>query len=140
MASKLNPYLNFGGNARQALEFYQTVFGGKLDLSTFSSVPGMPSDPAEANNIMHGQLDAPNGFTLMGADMPKAWGTLNPGNAYSVSLSGDDQTELRGYWDRLSEGATIGQALMAAPWGDTFGMLTDKFGIMWLFNIAGKPQ
>lgn len=136
MTSKLNPYLNFDGNAKDAMEFYKDALGGELTLSTFAQ-GGMPHEPEQAGKIMHAQLVAENGITLMASDLPKGW-PFTPGNNVSISLSGDDDAQLRGYWDKLSAGATVGQPLMAAPWGDTFGMLTDKFGIRWMINIAGK--
>jgi len=137
MSSKLNPYINFSDNAKEAMEFYTTVFGGKLTMSTFKE-GGMPHDPSQDDKlIMHAMLIADNGMTLMAADTPKGW-PYNPGNNVSLSLSGDDEAELQGYWDKLSAGAKIGQPLTKAPWGDTFGMLTDKFGMRWMVNIAGK--
>lgn len=138
MASKLNPYLSFRGNAREAMEFYQSVLGGDLSVSTFGEFQAS-DDPAEANNIMHSQLETPAGFTLMGADMPAAM-PFKDGETITISLSGEDESELRGYWDGLAGGATIGMPLELAPWGDHFGMLTDKFGIGWLVNIAGPGQ
>ena len=137
MPSKLNPYLNFNGNARQVMEFYKSVFGGNLMLSTFKDY-NMSSDPSDDNLVMHSQLDAGNDITIMGSDVPKHMGQVTPGNNFGVSLSGDDEAELRRYWDGLADGATIMQPLTPSPWGDTFGMLTDKFGISWLVNIAGK--
>jgi PhnB protein len=136
MTTRLNPYLNFRGTAREAMEFYRSVFGGELNLSTFGENQ-MSEDPAEKDYIMHGQLDAPNGMTLMGADVPSSMEFM-PGNTYSVSLSGDDEAELTGYWDKLADGAQYTMGLNKAPWGDTFGMLTDKFGTSWLVNIAGS--
>lgn len=136
MASKLNPYLNFNGNAKQAIEFYKTVFGGALTMTTFKD-GGMPVDPSEGGKIMHAQLLADNGFTLMASDTPKEWSYV-PGNNVSISLSGDNEAELRGYWETLSTGATIAMPLTAAPWGDTFGMLDDQFGTRWLVNISPK--
>jgi PhnB protein len=135
MSSILNPYISFNGTAREAMEFYKTVFGGELTLSTFGE-NNMSSDPAEADKIMHGMLKAENGITLMGADTPQGM-EYKPGTNVSISLSGDDEAELRGYWDKLSEGASIAAPLATAPWGDTFGMLTDKFGIFWMVNIGG---
>jgi len=138
MNTKLNPYLNFDGNAREAMEFYKNVFGGNLTLSTFKE-GGMAEDPAIADKIMHAMLVAENGITLMASDIPP--GTPHdPGNNIAISLSGDNEQELRGYWDQLSSDAKITIALDKAPWGDTFGMLTDKFGISWLVNIAGKKS
>ncbi len=136
MNSKLNPYLNFNGNAKEAMEFYKNAFGGQLTMSTFKD-GGMPHDPSEAEKIMHAMLIADNGITLMASDTPKGW-DFTEGNNMSVSLSGDNETELKGYWDKLSEGAKIDQPLEKAPWGDMFGMFTDKFGIRWMVNIAGK--
>ena len=138
MNSKLNPYINFNGNAKEAMEFYKSVLGGALTMSTFKE-GGMPHEPSEENKIMHAMLVAENGITLMASDTPKGWG-YNSGTNISISLSGDDEAELKGYWDKLSAGAQIGQPLAAAPWGDIFGMLTDTFGIRWMVNIAGKKS
>ena len=133
--SLLNPYLSFNGNARAAMEFYKSVFGGKLDLNTFKE-GGVPHDPSEAEHIMHGMLTADNGITIMGADMPVSL-PFTPGNNYSISLSGDNEEELTEYYNKLSEGGKIGEKLAKAPWGDTFGMFTDKFGVAWMVNVAG---
>ncbi|MGX1268464.1 PhnB protein [Streptomyces phaeoluteigriseus] len=99
MASRLNPYISFGGNARQAMEFYKDVFGGTLALNTYGE--SGQQDTPEADQIMHGMLETPSGFTLMGADTPPGM-SLTPGDNFSVSLSGDDDAELRGYWEKLS--------------------------------------
>ena len=138
MQSKLNPYINFKGQAKGAIEFYKSVFGGELTMSTFKE-GGAPVGPKDADKIMHAALIAENGMTLMAADTPPGM-PYNPGDNISVSLSGDEEAELKGYWDKLSEGAKISMALDKAPWGDTFGMLTDKFGIHWLVNITGKKS
>ena len=138
MATLLNPYISFRDTAKQAMEFYETVFGGELTLSSFGDFQAS-DDPAEKDKIMHGQLTTPNGLVLMGADTPNRL-EYNPGDNFSISLSGDDEPELRGYWDKLAVDGAITQPLEKAPWGDSFGMLTDKFGISWLVNIAGpKP-
>ena len=136
MTTRLNPYLNFRDTAKQALEFYQSVLGGELTVSTFGEYQAS-DDPAEKDKIMHGQLETPSGFTLMGADTPSSM-DFAPSTTHSVSLSGDDDTELRGYWAGLSDGAQILQPLEVAPWGDAFGSLVDKFGVSWLVNIAGE--
>ena len=135
MPSTLNPYLNFRSSAREAMDFYQSVFGGEVQRSTFAEFQ-MAQDPADNDLIMHSQLTTPGGFTLMAADVP-AHMDFTEGSAISISLSGDDEAELTGYWQKLSEGATISQPLEKASWGDSFGMLTDKFGITWLVNISG---
>jgi PhnB protein len=138
MTTHLNPYLGFRDNAKQAMEFYHSVFGGELTLSTFGENHAS-EDPAEQDKIMHGMLTSPSGLVLMGADTPTSM-SYTPGDNISVSLSGEDDAELRGYWDKLIDGATITAPLTTAPWGDTFGMCTDKFGVNWLVNIAGaKP-
>jgi PhnB protein len=133
MASRLNPYISFNGNARQAMEFYQGVFGGELALNTFGQFG--PGDTPDADKIMHGMLEADNGFTLMGADTPTGM-PYNPGDTISVSLSGDDAEELRGYWDKLSEGGTVSVPLEKQMWGDEFGMCVDPFGVAWMVNIT----
>jgi PhnB protein len=137
MISRLNPYLSFKSNARQAMEFYKSVFGGELTVSTFGDF-GSP-DAGEKDLVMHAQLEAPNGFTLMGSDTPPRMDFSKPAGM-TVSLSGDDEAALKGYWDKLSDGGTIAQPLMKAPWGDSFGMLTDKFGTPWMVNISGPRQ
>lgn len=138
MNTRLNPYLNFRDNTRQAMEFYHSIFGGKLDINTFAEFHAS-EDPAEADKIMHAMLTADNGIIFMASDTPNGM-QYNPGTNISMSLSGDNETELRGYWEKLLDGATITMPLDQAPWGDTFGMLTDKFGIQWMVNISGKQE
>ncbi len=132
----LNPYLNFRDTARQAMEFYKSVFGGELTLNTFAEFGQSATHPGSDNLIMHSQLETPSGFTLMGADTPPDMEYKGSGNV-SVSLSGDDEAALSGYWNKLADGAQVSMPLSKAPWGDSFGMLTDKFGISWLVNITG---
>jgi PhnB protein len=133
MASRLNPYLNFGGNARAALEFYADVFGGTLTMSTYGEFGSQ--DAPEADKIMHGMVETPGGYTLMGADNPPGM-ELTPGNDVSLSLSGDDADELRGYWAKLADGGTVDVPLEKQMWGDEFGMCVDRFGVRWLVNIS----
>ena len=132
----LNPYLSFDGNAREAMEFYQAVFGGDLNVSTFGDyqMPGLPEEAA--NQVMHSQLSTTAGFTVMGSDTPPGMELPASGNG-TISLSGDEAEELRGYWDGLADGGQVAMPLDQAPWGDYFGQLTDKFGISWMVNIAG---
>jgi PhnB protein len=134
--SKLNPYLSFKDNAREAMEFYKTVFGGTLTVSTFKELQAS-QDPSEDDKVMHSQLEADNGITFMAADTPKGM-EHQPGTNMTMSLSGDNESELRGYWEKLSAGGQVTMPLDEAPWGATFGMLTDKFGVPWMVNIAGK--
>jgi PhnB protein len=134
MPTTLNPYLGFRDNAREALTFYQSVFGGELALSTFGEFQAS-EDPAEAEKIMHGMLTTPKGLILMGSDTPNSM-EASTGSSISISLSGDDEAELRGYWDKLAgDGGTVTVPLEKAPWGDTFGMCTDRFGTAWLVNV-----
>jgi PhnB protein len=138
MQSKLNPYLNFRDNTREAMEFYRSVFGGKLDLNTFKDYHAS-QDPNEDDKIMHSVLEAENGITFMAADTPNRM-EYKPGNNFGMSLSGDDEVELKTYFERLAVGGTVTMPLGKAPWGDTFGMLTDKFGVSWLVNISGAQS
>lgn len=135
MPTRLNPYLSFRDQAREAMEFYRSVFGGELTVSTFAEYQ-MAQDPSEQDKVMHSQLVTPGGLVLMAADTPAAM-PLPGGSDITVSLSGEDDGELRGYWDGLTEGATIAQPLEQAPWGDSFGMLTDRYGVAWMVNISG---
>ena len=137
MPSTLNPYLNFRGSAREALEFYRSIFGGELSLNTFGEFHAS-EDPAEQDLIMHGQLETASGYVFMGSDTPTHMEFSKGVNDFSISISGEavDEEELSGYFAGLSEGGEVQQPLAAAPWGASFGMLTDKFGISWLVNIA----
>jgi PhnB protein len=137
MASVLNPYLNFNGTARQALEFYRGVFGGTLNLSTFADF-GTPQDAPDAGKIMHGQLQTGAGYTLMAADTPPNM-QYQGMHGFGVSLSGDDVDLLHGYWEKLSASGTTTMPLQKQAWGDEFGMCTDQFGVPWLVNIS-QPQ
>lgn len=134
MTSRLNPYISFNGNARDAMEYYKSVFGGELTISTFADF-GMAD--AGADKIMHAQLVTDDGYWLMGADTPPGM-PFNPGNNISVSISGDDAA-LRGYFDRLADGGTVTMPLEKQVWGDEFGQCVDRFGVLWLVNI-GQPQ
>ena len=133
MASRLNPYLTFNGEARQAMEFYKEVFGGTLDLNSYGDFG--QADAPNADKIMHGMLETPSGFTLMGADSPPGM-EHSPGSNFSVSVSGEDEAELRGYWDKLSADSQVSVPLAKQMWGDVFGMCTDRFGIPWMVNIV----
>jgi PhnB protein len=135
-SSRLNPYLHFNGDARQAMEFYKTVFGGELTVSTFGE-NGMADSP-DADKVMHAQLETGAGYTLMGSDAPSHM-EYKPLNGVSISLSGDDGDILRGYWEKLSGAGTVTMPLEKQMWGDEFGMCTDQFGIDWMVNIS-QPQ
>jgi PhnB protein len=133
MSSRLNPYISFGGNAREAIEFYQSVFGGSLVVSTFGDMGAPVEDP---NQVMHAMLETDNGFTLMASDAPMS---RTVGDNITISLSGDDGDALRGYWEQLSAGGTVTVPLEKQMWGDDFGACVDRFGIPWMVNIQA-PQ
>jgi PhnB protein len=136
MRAKLNPYINFKDTARQAMEFYKSIFGGELRLSTFKEF-NASSDPSEDNKIMHAELNAGNSINFMASDTPMRM-EYHPGTNINMSLTGDDEAELKGYFSKLSAGGQVTQPLEKAPWGDAFGMCTDKFGINWFVNITAK--
>ncbi len=138
MQSRLNPYLNFKGNAREAVTFYHSVFGGELQITSYKD-GGMPTSSDQENWVMHSMFEAENGMTMMCSDSPEGM-PYTVGNTISISLSGDNESELRGYWEKLVEGGMVAMPLEKAPWGDTFGMLVDKFGIGWMVNIAGNKS
>ena len=136
MTSRLNPYISFADTARQAMEFYHGVFGGELSMNTFADFGAQ--DTPDADKIMHAQLETDQGFTLMAADTPTGM-DYNPGQSITISLSGDDSSELHGYWDQLAEGGTVQMPLEKQMWGDEYGMCVDRFGIPWMVNIS-QPQ
>jgi len=138
MGVTLDPYLNFRGNAREAMEFYKGVFGGNLTISTFGEFQA-PTEPSEADLVMHADLEGPEGIRFFAADAPSHM-TFTPGTNFSMSLSGESEDELRGYFDKLSAGGSVTMPLQKAPWGDTFGMLTDRFGTQWLVNITAPKE
>ncbi len=134
MPVQLNPYLNFKDNTRQAMEFYKTVFGGKLTMATFKEFHASQA-PSEDNLIRHAELHGDNDITFFASDTPNRM-EYKPGTNFSMSLSGDNAAELKGYFDKLAAGGKVTMPLEKAAWGDTFGMVTDKFGVAWLVNIA----
>jgi PhnB protein len=136
MPTRLNPYVSFKDNARQAMEFYQSVFGGKLTINTYQEFHAS-EDPTEGDKIMHAMLEAENGITFMAADTPNAM-EYRPGANISLSLSGTNEKELRAYFEKLTAGGQVTMPLEKAPWGDTFGMCTDRFGVNWMVNITGQ--
>ena len=136
MHTKLNPYINFKDNTRAAMEFYHSVFGGKLSLSTFKEYHAA-EDPSEEDLIMHATLETDDGMVIMASDTPKRM-EFHPGTNFSISLSGDNEAELTNYYQALSEGGVVSMPLTKAIWGDIFGMCTDKFGVNWMVNISPK--
>jgi PhnB protein len=139
MAVELNAYLNFRDNAREAMTFYKSVFGGKLDMQTYKQFQAS-DDPAEDDKIMHAVLDGEHGIKFMAADTPKRMEFPEGSRAFSLSLSGEheDGELLKGFFEKLSEGGTVPMPMAKAPWDDEFGMCEDKFGVSWLVNIGAK--
>jgi PhnB protein len=138
MTTRLNPYISFRDNAREAMEFYHSVFGGKLDMNTFKEF-GASHGPEDDDKIMHSMLETKNGMVLMGADTPKDM-DHSPTSNISISLSGEDEGELRGFYDKLSTGGVTIMPLEKASWGDIFGMCADKFGVTWLVNVTAASS
>lgn len=136
MTVRLNPYLSFRDNAREAMTFYESVLGGELTVSTFGEM-GASHEPSDNDKVMHSQLETPDGLVLMGADTPGGM-EYSEQAGVSVSLSGDDEDKLQSYWDRLSEGGTVTVPFEKAPWGATFGMCVDRFGTSWMVNAGGE--
>jgi PhnB protein len=131
MGATLNPYISFGDNAREAMEFYKGVFGGTLTLNTFGD---FGSTGPEADQVMHSQLETDAGFVLMASDTPPGM-DRTVGNNISISLSGDDAA-LRRYWEELSASGSVTTPMEKMAWGDEFGTCVDRFGIVWLVNIS----
>ena len=134
--ARMSPYLLFTGQATAAMELYRSIFGGTVTSQTFGEF-GMVQDPSDADLVMHSQLDGPGGLVLMCADVPASMRNGTEGKAHHpVTLFGDDETQLRGWWDGLAAGGAIQVPLEKAPWGDSFGILQDRFGIEWMVNIS----
>jgi PhnB protein len=132
MTSRLNPYLNFNGNARQAFDFYASVFGGTPAFTTFADLGA--ADSPDASKIMHVMLETDAGYSLMGADTPAGM-DFQPISGSSVSIFGDDDA-LHDYFDQLADGGSITMPMAKQAWGDEFGMCVDKFGVPWMVNIT----
>ena len=136
MATTLNAYIAFKDAARAALTFYHSVLGGELTVSTFGEAQ-FSDNPADADLLLHGQLNTAKGYTIMASDTPSSM-VYTPPAGISLSISGDEAELLTGYFNQLSEGGKIVEPLMKAPWGDTFGMFVDKFGIAWMVAIQSS--
>ncbi|TXG77719.1 VOC family protein [Patescibacteria group bacterium] len=140
MGVKLTGYINFDGNAQEALDFYYSIFGGTIDSDTFGefnekSGGAMPVAEEDKNKIMHATLTTEH-FELMISDAPSTWPKMPEVSNITLALNGDNAETIQGYWDKLVEGGNITQPLEDAPWGDKFGSLTDKFGVNWMVDIS----
>ncbi|WP_127480213.1 VOC family protein [Nocardioides pantholopis] len=132
------PHLNFRGQARAALEFYRSVFGGDLVAVTYQDAHSVER-PDEADQVMWGQVVSGDGFHVMAYDVPSSrpW---SPGQApYFVSVRGQDAEEVAAYWHRLAAGASVVVPLAPAGWAPLYGMLTDRFGVTWVLDVAAEP-
>jgi PhnB protein len=134
MPMLLNPYFSFRDTAEEAMTSYRSVFGGELSISRFSEY-GASDDPAEQDKVMHSMLTTGTGMVLMASDTPNSM-DLAVGDNVSVSVSGDDEAVMRGWWEALASGGTVTMPLEEAPWGGLFGMCTDRFGIHWMFSVG----
>ena len=133
MSMTTTTHLNFRGNAREALGFYQHVFRGELVVVTFGDAHAA-QDASEADQVMWGQVESAEGFRVMAFDVPSARPYDAGVDAVFVSVRGDDADELTAIWSRLTEGASIRQDLGPAPWSALYGMLTDRFGVTWVVD------
>ncbi|PTU55942.1 bleomycin resistance protein [Sphaerisporangium cinnabarinum] len=135
MSVQTTPHLNFRGDARAALELYRSVFGGELVVTTCGDL-GQAADPAAGALVVWGQVSAPSGFRVMAYDVPadRPW---SPGEApFFVSVRGDDVEEVRRCWDALVDGSTVVAPLASSDWAPAYGMLTDRFGVTWVLDVA----
>lgn len=138
MTVQLNSYIHLLDGTREAMEFYKSVFGGEVYADTFGKYESadMPVDPEDRDKIMHAYLKGDNGIELMASDTPSSMGAPDTGSQMGLALNGDDEELLRNYFEKLSVGGQVTVSLGPAPWGDTFGMLVDKFGIEWMVAIG----
>jgi PhnB protein len=134
MNATLNPYLNFNGTTAEAMRFYQSVLGGELNIQTFGDA-GMAQDEAQKNLTLHAALTSDE-ITLFASDGRPDTKVIFGDNVH-LSLQGGDSAKLNGYFSGLAAGGQVDMPLAKQFWGDTFGMLTDKFGVHWMVNISG---
>jgi PhnB protein len=151
MSIKTTTHLNFRGDARAALEFYQSVFGGEVTIATYGDT-GMPREIPGAENVVFGQVENPDGFRVMAYDIPgqsggsaaaagsthRENGTTVTDRPFFLSVRGETLDEVEGYWAALSVGASIIEPLAASAWSPGFGMLTDSFGVTWVLDVGAS--
>jgi PhnB protein len=148
MTISTTTHLNFHGDARAALEFYRSVFGGDLTVVAYTDF-GMPKELPDADKVVFGQVVAGNGFRVMAYDVPsqagpapapaattRANGVTLTGERFFVSVRGESADEVGALWDKLADGATIVEKFAPSPWSPGFGMLTDRFGVTWILDVA----
>lgn len=139
MSVTTTTHLNFRGDARAALGFYQSVFGGELALVTYQDAHNV-QDPAEADQIMWGQVQGASGIHLMAYDVPVRMPYDQGVNSLFVSIRGEDADEITAYWKGLAEGAEVVQDLGAAGWSTLYGMLKDRFGVVWVLDVSAAAE
>lgn len=139
MAIKTVAHLNFRGEARAALNFYQTVFGGELAIVTHARAYGT-KDPAEVDLVSWGQVVSPEGFAIMAFDVPAAMEWDAGKIPFFVSIRGGDEAELSRYWANLAAGAAVLQPLAGSAWAKLYGMLKDRFGVTWVLDVPAYPS
>ena len=137
METALTPYLNFNGNAAEAMKFYHSVLGGELRMQTFDEAK-MAQSPAEKNLIVHATMKS-GAMTIMDRDTHPSM-KVSFGNNAHLSISGGDGTKLTEIFNSLTKGGTVDMPLAKQFWGDTFGMVTDRFGVHWMVNISAQSE
>ncbi|MET8437937.1 VOC family protein [Streptomyces sp900116325] len=137
MPARVTPYLNFGGNAREAMEFYQSIFGGTLHITTFADLR-RAQDASQADLVAHSLLKGAAGVMLMGSDTPTPE-EYKPNGSFSVALGGDE-AHLTEYWDKLAEAGTVTVPFATSAWGALHGQCVDKFGTAWLVNVTANSS
>ncbi|WP_280392971.1 VOC family protein [Nocardia brasiliensis] len=135
MSVTTTTHLNFRGDARAALEFYQSVFGGHLAVVTYKDA-GNVEDESAADQVMWGQVLAENGFHVMAYDVPARMDYHQGENSFFVSLRGESVEEITGYWETLRADATVVVPLGPAGWAPAYGMLRDRFGVVWVLDVV----
>jgi len=140
-AAYLSPYFVCNGNCREMMEFYQSCMGGKLTMQTYGDVPPQPDMPSLTpemkSRIMHATLENDQ-LSFTGCDAHPGKGAPVVGDNIHLSVAGTDETRLREMFKKLAVGGEVNMELAPQFWGDIFGMLKDKFGTHWMFNIAGR--
>ena len=135
MTIKTTTHLNFRGDARAALAFYQSVFGGQQVVVSYRDA-GAVQNPDEADQVMWGQVEADNGFRIMAYDVYPHLEWDRGQDPFFISVRGTDAAEIRDYWDRLVDGAEVKQPIGPSQWAPLYGQLTDRFGITWILDMA----
>lgn len=138
MKTSLSPYLIFHGNCKEVMEFYKSIFGGELFMQTYGEAMPENTPPEHKNQIIHAHLNCGDFMFMASDDHPGA--EVKVGNNVHLSFGGSDEEKLKGFFDKLSQGGKVNSPLEKQFWGDTFGMLTDKFGVHWMINISIKKD